>query len=222
MGYYVPAQQARIGIVDRIFTRVGASDNMGEWQSTFMVEMLEVANILHNATDLSLIILDEVGRGTSTYDGMSIARGLIEYIHNTIRARTLFATHYHELLGLETEFQGVVNYQVKIQESNGDIIFLHSIEKGGADKSYGIAIAQLAGFPSDVLELAKKALIQYEQKKSQISFLPSTPNQPIIAVHPDIEKYKALLHDIHSHNLNDITPLEALSILATLQEKNSL
>lgn len=222
MGYYVPANQATIGIVDRIFTRVGASDNMGEGQSTFMVEMLEVANILHNASASSLIILDEVGRGTSTYDGMSIARGLIEYIHNTIQARTLFATHYHELLGLESEFQGVVNYQVKIQESDGDIVFLHRIEKGGADKSYGIAIAQLAGFPSDVLELAKKALIQYEQKKSQISFLPNTHNKSIIAHHPDIDKYKALVQDIHSYNLNDITPLEALSILNELQEKNSL
>jgi|688.fasta_scaffold03888_22 DNA mismatch repair protein MutS len=226
MGYFVPANSAKIGVADRIFTRVGASDNMSEGQSTFMVEMLEVANILHNASKSSLIILDEVGRGTSTYDGMSIAKALIEYIHNTIQARTLFATHYHELLSLEGDFEGVVNYQVIIQESNESILFLHRIEQGGADKSYGIAIAKLAGFPADVLELAKRALIQYEQKKSQLSFL----EIPIIAnsnnlkqeVNPHIKQYQQLLQDIHSNNLNDLTPMQALAILDELQKNNPL
>jgi DNA mismatch repair protein MutS len=224
IGYYVPAIEAEIGIVDRIFTRVGASDNMSEGQSTFMVEMLEVANILHNATKSSLVILDEVGRGTSTYDGMSIAKALIEYIHNTIGARTLFATHYHELLNLEAELEGVVNYQVLIQDSEDDIIFLHRIEQGGADKSYGIAIAKLAGFPIDVLELAKGALIQYEQKKSQLSFLPTnnlkSPQDP--AINPKIEKYNNLLQNLHSYNLNNLTPMQALSILDDLQKNNPL
>jgi len=224
IGYFVPANSAEIGVVDRIFTRVGASDNMSEGHSTFMVEMLEVANILHNATNSSLIILDEVGRGTSTYDGMSIAKALIEYIHNTIRARTLFATHYHELLSLEAELAGVVNYQVIIQDSSEDIIFLHRIEQGGADKSYGIAIAKLAGFPSDVLELAKRALIQYEQKKSQLSFLETlSPNDnQIQETSSEPEQYNNLLQDIHSYNLNDITPLQAMSILDELQKNNPL
>ena len=224
IGYYVPATEAEIGIVDRIFTRVGASDNMAEGQSTFMVEMLEVANILHNATKSSLIILDEVGRGTSTYDGMSIAKALIEYIHNTIKARTIFATHYHELLSLENELEGVINYQVIIQESEGDILFLHRIIQGGADKSYGIAIAKLAGFPIDVLELAKNALMQYEQKKSQLSLLPinNIELSKESEVNNKTEEYTNLLQELHSHNLNNLTPMQALSILDELQKNNPL
>lgn len=227
MGYYVPAKEVKIGIVDRIFTRVGASDNMSEGQSTFMVEMLEVANILHNATKSSLIILDEVGRGTSTYDGMSIAKALIEYIHNQIQARTIFATHYHELLNLESELEGVINYQVIIQEEEGNILFLHKIIKGGADKSYGIAIAQLAGFPIDVLELAKASLIQYEQKKTQLYFLPNTDlisSQTIKNTASDLskEKYNNLIQQLHSYNLNNITPMQAMSILDKLQKNNPL
>jgi DNA mismatch repair protein MutS len=227
IGYYVPATEAEIGIVDRIFTRVGASDNMSEGQSTFMVEMLEVANILHNATKSSLIILDEVGRGTSTYDGMSIAKALIEYIHNTIGARTLFATHYHELLNLEEELEGVVNYQVIIQDSEDDILFLHRIIQGGADKSYGIAIAKLAGFPIDVLELAKNALIQYEQKKSQLSFLHENNSQQAQNIQ-SVElskiqgKHHNLLETLHSYNLNNLTPIQALEILDNLQKNNPL
>jgi DNA mismatch repair protein MutS len=224
IGYYVPATEAEIGIVDRIFTRVGASDNMAEGQSTFMVEMLEVANILHNATKSSLIILDEVGRGTSTYDGMSIAKALIEHIHNTIQARTIFATHYHELLSLENELEGVINYQVIIQESDGDILFLHRITQGGADKSYGIAIAKLAGFPIDVLELAKNALIQYEQRKSQLSLLPinNIELSKESEVNNKTEEYTNLLQELHSHNLNNLTPMQALSILDELQKNNPL
>ena len=224
IGYFVPVNKAEIGVVDRIFTRVGASDNMSEGHSTFMVEMLEVSNILHNASKSSLIILDEVGRGTSTYDGMSIAKALIEYIHNTIQARTLFATHYHELLSLESELVGVVNYQVIIQDNTEDIIFLHRIEQGGADKSYGIAIAKLAGFPSDVLELAKNALIQYEQKKSQLSFLEmtNTNNIQIQAGNQQTEQYQNLIQNLHSYNLNDMTPIQAMAILDELQKNNPL
>ena len=149
---------------------------------------------------------------------------MIEYIHNTIGARTLFATHYHELLNLEAELAGVANYQVLIQDSDEDIIFLHRIEQGGANKSYGIAIAKLAGFPIDVLELAKRALIQYEQKKSQLSFLPKTNleiSQESI-INPKLEKYNHLLQDLHSYNLNNLTPIQALEVLDNLQKNNPL
>jgi len=155
---------------------------------------------------------------------MSIAKALIEHIHNTIQARTIFATHYHELLSLENELEGVINYQVIIQESDGDILFLHRITQGGADKSYGIAIAKLAGFPIDVLELAKNALIQYEQRKSQLSLLPI--NNIELSKEPEVnnktEEYTNLLQELHSHNLNNLTPMQALSILDELQKNNPL
>jgi len=224
MGSFVPAKEAHIGIVDRIFTRVGASDNMGEGQSTFMVEMLEVASILNNATSSSLIILDEVGRGTSTYDGMSIANAIIHYIHNTIQARTLFATHYHELLSLETSLAGVVNYQVKIQESSDTVVFLHRIHPGGANKSYGLAIAKLAGFPQIVLDIASQTLREYEHKKSQLSFLNTPISKPIQSQDNTIDiqwksKYTQLKAKIDSIDINSITPLQALETLQGLQEK---
>lgn len=158
IGSFVPAQSARIGLVDRIFTRVGASDDLASGRVTFMVEMTEVANILRNATRNSLLILDEIGRGTSTFDGLSIAWAVVEHISNTklLGAKTLFATHYHELTELEGKLTGVNNYCIAVKEKGDDIVFLRKIIKGGADKSYGIQVAKLAGVPDTVIERAKE------------------------------------------------------------------
>lgn len=162
IGSFVPAQSAQIGIVDRIFTRVGASDDLASGQSTFMIEMTEVANILRNATKNSLIILDEIGRGTSTFDGLSIAWAVVEYIANTklLGAKTLFATHYHELTELEGKLESVDNYCIAVKEQGEDIVFLRKIIKGGADKSYGIQVAKLAGVPDSVLKRAREIVQQ--------------------------------------------------------------
>ncbi|PIS38000.1 MAG: DNA mismatch repair protein MutS, partial [Nitrospirae bacterium CG08_land_8_20_14_0_20_52_24] len=165
MGGFVPAGEARIGIVDRIFTRVGASDALVRGQSTFMVEMNETANILHNATGRSLIILDEIGRGTSTFDGISIAWAVGEFIHNRVRARTLFATHYHELTELAMTLNGVKNYNIAVKEWNDQVIFLRKIVEGGADKSYGIQVARLAGLPGGVIERAREVLANLEKSE---------------------------------------------------------
>jgi DNA mismatch repair protein MutS len=162
VGSFVPARRARIGITDRIFTRVGASDELSRGRSTFMVEMTEAANILNNATDRSLVILDEIGRGTSTYDGVSLAWAITEYLHDQIGCRTLFATHYHELAQLAAKLPGLRNYNVRVQESEGRVVFLHQIAAGSADKSYGIQVARLAGMPEDVLDRAKEVLADLE------------------------------------------------------------
>ena len=156
IGSFVPAKEANISICDKIFTRIGASDDLSGGKSTFMVEMWEVSNILRNATNKSLVLLDEVGRGTSTYDGLSIAWSVIEYICNTknLRCKTLFATHYHELTALEGKIHGVKNYSVAVKELNNSIIFLRKIVEGGADQSYGIEVAKLAGLPKEVVELS--------------------------------------------------------------------
>jgi DNA mismatch repair protein MutS len=163
MGGFVPAREAAVGIVDRVFTRIGASDFITRGQSTFMVEMNETANILNNATDRSLIILDEIGRGTSTFDGISIAWAVAEYIHTKLRARTLFATHYHELTELALTMDRVKNYTVAIKEWNDQIIFLRRVVEGGADKSYGIQVARLAGLPEAVIQRAREVLANLEQ-----------------------------------------------------------
>ena len=162
IGSFVPAASANIGIVDRIFTRVGASDDLASGQSTFMVEMTEVANILRNATSDSLLILDEIGRGTSTFDGLSIAWAVIEHIADTriLGAKTLFATHYHELTELEGKLPGVHNYCIAVKEKGDDIVFLRKIVQGGADKSYGIQVARLAGVPESVLARAKELVAE--------------------------------------------------------------
>jgi len=162
IGSFVPARSAEIGLVDRIFTRVGASDDLSRGQSTFMVEMNETANIVNNATERSLIILDEIGRGTSTFDGLSIAWSVAEFLHDKIKARTLFATHYHELTKLAIERKGVVNFNVAVREWNEQIIFLRKIVPGGADKSYGIQVARLAGLPREILDRAKDILAHLE------------------------------------------------------------
>jgi DNA mismatch repair protein MutS len=162
-GAYIPALSASIGLVDRIFTRVGASDDLARGQSTFMVEMNETANILNNATPKSLIVLDEIGRGTSTFDGISIAWAVAEHLHNVVGARTLFATHYHELTDLASTLPRVKNYSVAVREWKDQIIFLRKIVAGGTDKSYGIQVARLAGLPQDVITRAREILLNLEE-----------------------------------------------------------
>ena len=162
IGSFVPAESAEVGLVDRIFTRVGASDDLGRGQSTFMVEMNETANIINNATARSLVILDEIGRGTSTFDGLSIAWSVAEFLYDNIKARSLFATHYHELIKLAEDRKGVCNLNVAVREWNEQIIFLRKIIPGGADKSYGIQVARLAGLPKEILDRAKEILAHLE------------------------------------------------------------
>ncbi len=211
MGSFVPARKARLGVVDRIFTRIGAQDEIHAGQSTFMVEMIETANILHHATPRSLLILDEIGRGTSTYDGMSIAWAVVEYIHNhpKLRAKTLFATHYHELTQLADLLPGVRNYNVAVSEAEGKVVFLHKIVPGGADRSYGIHVAQLAGMPRPVIQRANEILRELEASSGRaVRLSPETPRQLALfpETNPLIEELKAL--DIHN-----LTPIEALNRL---------
>jgi DNA mismatch repair protein MutS len=168
-GSFVPAKKARIGIADRVFTRVGAQDDLGRGQSTFLVEMTEAANILNNATGRSLVILDEIGRGTSTYDGLSLAWAITEYLHDHVGCRALFATHYHELARLADRLDGLRNYNVLVREGAGDIVFLHQIAPGSADKSYGIHVARLAGVPREVLERAEQVLGELEGKEEPLA-----------------------------------------------------
>ena len=169
IGSFVPAESAEIGLVDRIFTRVGANDDLSRGQSTFMVEMNETSNIVNNATERSLVILDEIGRGTSTFDGLSIAWSVAEFLHDKIKARTLFATHYHELTKLAEERAGVCNFNVAVREWNDQIIFLRKIVPGGADKSYGIQVARLAGLPKEILDRAKDILSHLETPNGALS-----------------------------------------------------
>ncbi|MGL5918001.1 MAG: MutS-related protein, partial [Cetobacterium sp.] len=164
-GSYVPAEYAKIGIVDKIFTRIGASDDLVTGQSTFMLEMSEVANIVNSSTKNSFIILDEIGRGTSTFDGISIATAITEYIHDNIRAKTIFATHYHELTQLESKLNKSANFRIEVKEDEKEITFLREIVKGGADKSYGIEVARLAGLPKEILDRAKEMLKVLENRK---------------------------------------------------------
>lgn len=219
MGSLVPAKSATIGIADRIFTRVGASDDLSSGKSTFMVEMSEVADILKNATHNSLIILDEIGRGTSTYDGMAIARSVIEYVADTKRigARTLFATHYHELTALEGQMEGVKNYSIAAKKRGDDIIFLRKIVRGGADDSYGIEVAKLAGVPEKVIRRAKRILADLEQ---------SAPEIPVRAI-PEQEEAQVSMRDVESSavaerlralDVNTLTPIEALNAIYELQK----
>ena len=168
IGSFVPAKKANLSVIDKYLTRIGASDDILTGQSTFMVEMSEVSNILNNATEKSLIILDEVGRGTSTTDGVSIATAISMYIHDKIGAKTVFATHYHELTDLENKFAHITNYRIEVDEKQGKVMFLRNIVKGGADKSYGIEVAKLAGLPKEILIESKKILKRLEQKKELI------------------------------------------------------
>jgi DNA mismatch repair protein MutS len=164
IGCFVPATEAEIGIVDRVFSRVGASDDIATGQSTFMVEMNETSNILKNATEKSLIILDEIGRGTSTYDGVSLAWAIAEFIITKVKSKTLFATHYHHLNKMADEFEGIKNFNVAVSEREDEVVFLRKIVEGGTDRSYGIQVAKLAGLPHDVIETAKRVITQLEME----------------------------------------------------------
>lgn len=233
IGSFIPANKSEIGIVDRIFTRVGASDDLASGQSTFMVEMTEVSNILRNATKNSLIILDEIGRGTSTFDGLSIAWAVVEYIVSniTIGAKTLFATHYHELTELEGKIDGVVNYCISVKENGDEIIFLRKIIPGGADKSYGIQVAKLAGVPEAVLIRAKEILeelteadINAKDKINKISGNKtnnsnSYNNSVQLNLFENNANEREIIRTIKNIEINNITPIEALNLLSKLQEK---
>lgn len=216
IGSYIPAAEAHIGLVDRIFTRVGASDNLASGHSTFMVEMVETAGILNSATQRSLILLDEIGRGTSTYDGLSIAWAVAEHIHDRthLGARTLFATHYHEMTQLERQREGIKNYRVAVQERDGEVVFLRKILAGGADRSYGIHVAKLAGLPSTVIARAKEVLVQLEQPDSSASLVSGEPSQE---ASPPLPQPHAILEEVKQIDLFSMTPLDALNRLAELQ-----
>lgn len=220
IGSFVPADAAHIGLVDRIFTRIGAQDELHTGQSTFMVEMVETANILHHATPRSLIILDELGRGTSTYDGMAIAWAVIEYIHShpRLRARTLFATHYHELTALAERLPHVVNYHVAVAEQGDQVVFLHEIRPGGADRSYGIHVAQLAGLPRQVIGRATEIMRQLERNGATETVLGVEPSGPVqLALFQ--EGPDPIRQEIEKLDINTMTPLEALNFLYALQQK---
>ncbi len=217
MGSFVPARKARIGLVDRIFTRIGAQDEIHAGQSTFMVEMIETANILHHATNRSLLILDEIGRGTSTYDGVSIAWAVVEYIHNhpRLRARTLFATHYHELTQLGELLPGVRNYNVAVSEADGKVVFLRKIIPGAADRSYGIHVAQLASLPQPVIQRASEILIQLEASSGKaVKIDPHAAQQ--MALFPETNP---LLDELKDLDINTLSPIEALNKLYEWQRK---
>jgi DNA mismatch repair protein MutS len=216
IGSFVPAEAATIGLVDRIFTRIGAQDEITAGQSTFMVEMVETANILAHSTRKSLIILDEVGRGTSTYDGIAIARAIVEHIHNHpgLQAKTLFATHYHELIELEKYLPKVRNYNVGVLEQNGRVVFLHKIVRGGADKSYGIHVAQLAGIPKAVVHRAEEVLKELEERQESGMSRPGSVMQ--LALFPQDD---ALREELANLDVLSLSPLEALNKLFELAEK---
>jgi DNA mismatch repair protein MutS len=218
VGSFVPAASARMGIVDKIFTRVGAQDDLATGQSTFLVEMLETANILHNATPRSLVILDEIGRGTSTYDGMAIARAVVEYLHNKpdVAAKTLFATHYHELVELARELPRVRNENVAVADEGGQVVFLHKIVPGGADRSYGVHVAQLAGLPKPVVQRASELLAALENGAKPSRRRPSTVPAEQLSLAP---ARPALLDEIASLDIDAMTPLDALTKLYEVREK---
>jgi DNA mismatch repair protein MutS len=227
IGSFVPAGEARIGVVDRIFTRIGSADDIGRNASTFMVEMIEIANILNNATSRSLIVLDEVGRGTSTFDGLALAWAIVEHLHENLRARTLFATHYHQLTDLATRLKGVCNLNVAVREWNDEIVFLHKIVVGGTDRSYGIHVARLAGVPKGVIERARAILQDIEKDSEDLApriargsahARPNTPadgGQQLGLFEPS---RSAIEKELAKVDLDRLTPIEALLILRELKQ----
>jgi len=222
MGSFVPATSARLGIVDRVFTRIGASDNLARGRSTFMVEMTETAAILHTATPRSLILLDEVGRGTATYDGLAIAWAAVEFIHARTRAKTLFATHYFELTELAERLSGVKNYHVSVKETGGGIVFLRKVEPGAADRSYGIEVAKLAGLPHEVIERAREVLAEHESAEQRLTdhlagdeLRPPLPAQLTIFT----ALSQPVLERLREVDLDRLTPLEGLNLLAKLKKE---
>jgi DNA mismatch repair protein MutS len=228
MGCFVPASEAKIGVVDRVFSRIGALDNIMKGQSTFMVEMMETARILNQATSRSLVVLDEIGRGTSTFDGLSIAWAVAEYLHDhpLLRPKTLFATHYHELTELALTKERVKNYNVAVKEWGGEIIFLRKIVEGGTNRSYGIQVARLAGLPAKVIDRAKEILSNLEKGELDAmgmpkiattkfpSLKPKPPLQPSLFHQPD-----SIRSELAKLRTDGLTPLEALNILDQLKKK---
>ena len=216
IGCFVPAKSARVGVVDRLFTRIGASDDLSTGKSTFMVEMTEVAEILSSATPRSLLILDEIGRGTSTFDGMAIAKSVLEHVADPKRlgAKTLFATHYHELTCIEQELSGVKNYNISVKKRQGDIIFLRKIIRGAADDSYGVDVAKLAGLPAKVITRARAILKELEEGK-----MPSLP-APIVRDQVSMMDIgsSALQEKLEAITLETITPIEAMNLLFELKQ----
>ena len=223
IGSFVPASSCKVGVVDKIFTRVGASDDLSMGQSTFMVEMMEVSTILREATRKSLVILDEIGRGTSTYDGLSIAWAVAEYMANpeTAGCKTLFATHYHELTSLEEKIDGVKNYQVAVKEKGEDIVFLRKILPGGTDESYGIHVARLAGVPKKVISRANEILKTLEKKVKIREKQEEKEMKKQVSGQLDMYNYK--LADVASEldkiDVNELTPIEALNAIVKIKEK---
>ena len=217
MGAFVPAREARVGVIDRIFTRVGAQDNLARGQSTFLVEMLETASILNTVTPRSLVLLDEVGRGTSTFDGLAIAWAVVERLHDAAPgAKVLFATHFHELTRLAGRFPAVRNFHVAVREWNDEIVFLHKVQPGGTDRSYGIQVARLAGLPAPLIARAKALLAELEEAgqlrtdvrdAAQLGlFAPPAPPEPVLA-------------ELLALDLAHVTPIEALNLLAKWQQR---
>jgi DNA mismatch repair protein MutS len=220
IGSFVPARSARLGLVDRVFTRIGASDNLARGRSTFMVEMTETAAILHTATARSLILLDEVGRGTSTYDGLAIAWAAVEFLHARVRAKTLFATHYFELTELAEQLAGVKNYHVSVKETGGGIAFLRKVEPGAADRSYGIEVAKLAGLPNEVITRAREVLAEHESTERELTEHLSpgaTPPATQLTIFTPLSQ--PVLEKLREVDLNRLTPLEALNLLSDLKKE---
>jgi DNA mismatch repair protein MutS len=226
MGAWVPAKSAKIGIVDKIFTRVGASDNLAGGESTFLVEMNETANILNNATSDSLILLDEIGRGTSTYDGLSIAWAVTEFLHNneSVAAKTLFATHYHELTELEEVLERVINLNVAVKEYGDKIVFLRKIVPGGCDHSYGIHVAKLAGIPDQVIARANEILHHLEEHEAANVDTEKhfTPPAPTAQMDMFSRQEQHLREALNALDVNRMTPMEALAKLEELKKEVGL
>jgi DNA mismatch repair protein MutS len=219
VGSFVPAESAKIGLVDRIFTRIGAQEDIAAGQSTFMVEMIETANILNNATNKSFLILDEVGRGTSTYDGLSIAWAIVEFLHNnpSLRSKTLFATHYHELIELSNTMPRVKNYNLAVSEDNGKVVFLRKIVPGGADKSYGIHVAQLAGLPLSVIRRAEEILVSLESHRATTKNASKRFYEQLLL----FDNNGNLAKELAELDIDSMTPLEAITALYNLKLKAS-
>jgi DNA mismatch repair protein MutS len=220
-GSFVPAERMRLGLVDRIYTRIGASDNVARGRSTFMVEMTETAAILNTATERSLVLLDEMGRGTATYDGLSLAWATVEHLHDRIGARTLFATHYHELTLLSERLAQMQNARVTVREGAGGIVFLHSVEAGAANKSYGIEVARLAGLPQAVVERAREVLKLHERAESQQVREAAPVKERLAALQMTMftPLSQRIVDRVEALDVDGLTPREALQILAELQRE---
>jgi DNA mismatch repair protein MutS len=217
-GCFVPAERMRLGLVDRIYTRIGASDNVARGRSTFMVEMTETAAILNTATARSLVLLDEMGRGTATYDGLSLAWATVEHLHDRVGARTLFATHYHELTLLAERLPRLKNVRVTVKEGAGGIVFLHTVEAGAASKSYGIEVARLAGLPQAVIERAREVLKVHERAESQ-QVREAVPDAAKVQMTMFTPLSQKIVDRIEEADVDGLTPREALALLAELQRE---